>query len=78
MSFIPSLGLRALSAVAAPTSEREPVSLADLLSWFTQGLPARNKTAEKSEVGRYLEEHGGELTDDLERAISRKFGRVVE
>jgi hypothetical protein len=27
-----------------------------------------------SEVGRFLEAHGGQLTDDLERQISRKFG----
>ena len=27
-----------------------------------------------SEVGKFLESHGGQLTDDLERQISRKFG----
>ena len=27
-----------------------------------------------SEVGQFLEAHGGHLTDDLERQISRKFG----
>ena len=26
------------------------------------------------EVGKFLESHGGQLTDDLERQISRKFG----
>ena len=27
-----------------------------------------------AEVGRFIEEHGGQLTDDLERQISRRFG----
>lgn len=27
-----------------------------------------------AEVGQFLEAHGGQLTDDLERQISRKFG----
>ena len=27
-----------------------------------------------SEVGQFLASHGGQLTDDLERQISRKFG----
>ena len=27
-----------------------------------------------SEVGAFLEAHGGQLTDDLERQISRRFG----
>ena len=26
------------------------------------------------EVGNFIETHGGQLTDDLERQISRKFG----
>ena len=27
-----------------------------------------------AEVGKFLESHGGHLTDDLERQISRRFG----
>lgn len=27
-----------------------------------------------AEVGRFIESHGGQLTDDLERQISREFG----
>ena len=27
-----------------------------------------------AEVGRFIEAHGGQITDDLERQISRRFG----
>ena len=27
-----------------------------------------------ADVGRFIEEHGGQLTDDIERQISRRFG----
>ena len=27
-----------------------------------------------ADVGQYIESHGGQLTDDLEREISRRFG----
>ena len=34
---------------------------------------SRQRTAER-EIGRFIELHGGQLTDDIEREISRRFG----
>jgi hypothetical protein len=36
--------------------------------------PARQTS---DDIGDFIAMHGGVLTDDLERAISRKFGNVV-
>ena len=37
---------------------------------------SRQRTAERA-VERYIAQNGGQLTDDMERAISRKFGRMA-
>ncbi len=45
---------------------------------FFAGISARFARASQrrvdNEVGQFLADHGGQLTDDLERQISRKFG----
>lgn len=38
---------------------------------------ARRRQAER-EIGRYIEENGGRMTDDLERRISRRYGSSVD
>lgn len=43
---------------------------------FDTLIESRQRTAER-EIARYIEAHGGHLTDEVERNISRKFGSVV-
>ena len=38
---------------------------------------AQNRRAEKT-VAKFIARNGGELTDDLEREISRRYGHMVE
>ena len=38
---------------------------------------AHNRRAEKA-VAEFIARNGGELTDDLERQISRRYGSMVE
>ena len=40
-------------------------------------IAARRARAE-AEIGRFIEAHGGRVTDDLEREISRRFGGPVQ
>lgn len=46
---------------------------------FFDGLSERahQREAKRTEgrIAQYIENHGGELTDDLERQISREFGQ---
>ncbi len=48
------------------------------LTGLFKSLATRLATARQhrldAEIGHFIEVHGGELTDDLERQISRRFG----
>jgi hypothetical protein len=39
---------------------------------------AAERKDRESKVARYINDNGGVLTDELERQISRNFGRIVE
>ena len=65
-----------------PTSTfagREPKSLLpsnllhDIVSWFA----SRKHSRQDSEIASFINEHGGVMTDDLERQISRRFGSMA-
>ena len=52
----------------------EPTGLAAALKALSRRLMRSRNERVDSEIGRFLAAHGGQLTDDLERQISRKFG----
>lgn len=41
---------------------------------IVQSVNLSRQRAAEHEIGRFIEMNGGELTDDLERQISRRFG----
>jgi hypothetical protein len=51
-----------------------PQRATGFLTAFFDRLTLSRQRRVDSEVGEFLEAHGGQLTDDLERQISRKFG----
>ena len=48
-----------------------------LLKRFAARSALKRQSENESEVARFINEHGGVLTDDLERQISREFGTRV-
>src|SRR5262249_9777854 len=67
--------------VEAPIEHKQTAPKFSLSALFER-LSDRMYTAERKEregqVARFIRENGGVLTDDLERRISRDFGRIVE
>jgi hypothetical protein len=61
------------TAGVVPRAEHA-TGLAGLLSALADRFTLSRQRRVDSEVGQFLEAHGGQLTDDLERQISRKFG----
>ena len=61
------------TAGVAPRNERR-TGISGLFSTFLDRLTLSRQRRVDSEVGQFLASHGGHLTDDLERQISRKFG----
>jgi hypothetical protein len=57
----------------AGATPRQPRATGFLTTLFDRLTLSRQRRVD-SEVGAFLEAHGGQLTDDLERQISRKFG----
>lgn len=53
------------------------ISLAAFLERMSSRIYARERARHESEIGRFVAANGGVLTDELERAISRRFGRIV-
>ncbi len=49
-----------------------------LLSRLMAALTASRRARAEAEIGRFIEAHGGRITDDLEREISRRFGGSVQ
>lgn len=45
-------------------------------AWFSTLFPSQAAQVE-SEVATFIEHHGGVLTDDVEREISRRFGSIA-
>lgn len=54
---------------AGPNAERNTSVIARGRNWLRALRAARNE----SQIERYINEHGGMLTDSLEREISQKF-----
>jgi hypothetical protein len=61
------------TAGAAPNTDRAK-GLSGLFAGIWDRLTLSHQRRIDSEVGQFLADHGGQLTDDLERQISRKFG----
>lgn len=47
-----------------------------IIAWFSGLFPSQTAQVE-SEVATFIEHHGGVLTDDVEREISRRFGSIA-
>jgi hypothetical protein len=48
-----------------------------ILSRLMAAIVASRRARAEAEIGRFIEAHGGRVTDDLEREISRRFGGPV-
>jgi hypothetical protein len=44
---------------------------------FVRALQDSRRRAAEREVERFIHRNGGRLTDELEREISRRFGRIA-
>lgn len=77
-----NLSLVAGYDVDAPSQTKRAAPPKLSLTALFERLSARMEAAERrqreSDVGRFIRENGGVLTDEIERQISRKFGRMVE
>ncbi len=61
------------TAGVAANADR-PTGLTGLFSALSDRLTLNRQRRMDTAVGQFLADHGGHLTDDLERQISRKFG----
>jgi hypothetical protein len=52
------------------------VGLSGLFKSITERFALARQHRIDNEVGRFIETHGGQLTDDIERQISRRFGSM--
>ena len=62
------------STAGAVKDQPRTVGLTGLFASIRKRLTMSRQRRIDGEVGQFLEAHGGHLTDDLERQISRKFG----
>jgi len=62
------------STTGAVAAQPRSTGLKGLFGAISSRIAASRQRRVDSEVGHFLESHGGHLTDDLERQISRKFG----
>lgn len=69
---------RAVEAGKAETEARPLFSLSGLFARISDALYDSERRRNESDVARFIENNGGVLTDDLERQISRRYGRIVE
>lgn len=47
-----------------------------VVAWF-KGLFATRAAVQETEIATFIEHHGGVMTDDVEREISRRFGLMA-
>ena len=77
-----NLSLVAGYDVDAPSQRKRAAPPKYSLMAFLERISNRIYSAERadreSKVARYIRENGGVMTDDLERRISRNYGRIVE
>jgi len=62
------------STVGVAPQPARASGLFGLFSALSDRLTRASQRRVDGEVGQFLAEHGGQLTDDLERQISRRFG----
>jgi hypothetical protein len=62
------------STVGAASKPARAAGISGLFTALFDRMTLSRQRRVDSEVGAFLEAHGGHLTDDLERQISRKFG----
>ena len=74
----------AFAAHFSPSSPMPGAAVADaghprpqFFSRLMQAVVASRRARAEAEVGRFIERNGGQLTDHLEREISRRFGGPV-
>jgi hypothetical protein len=77
-----NLSLVAGYDVDAPSQRKRAAppkfSLTALFERLSDRMYAAERKDRESKVARYINDNGGVLTDELERQISRNFGRIVE
>lgn len=77
-----NLSLEAGYDVDAPSQRKRAAppkfSFSDLFERISDRVYRAERRQRESDVARYIRENGGTMTDDLERRISRNFGRAVE
>ena len=76
-----TLGLSAADVVDARESRkpaaRPHFSLTAFFERLSDAMYAADRRRAESDVARFVRENGGVLTDDLERQMSRRYGRIV-
>ena len=50
------------------------LGIANAFKVMAENLYLARQRRVDADVGRFIQEHGGQLTDDIERQISRRFG----
>ncbi len=66
------------SAAALPGRSEPDHPRPGILSRLLAAVVASRRARAEAEIGRFIEERGGRVTDDLEREISRRFGGSVQ
>ena len=60
------------ATIAHPPAQN--VGLSAFFKTISERFASARQSRMDAEIGHFIETHGGELTDDLERQISRRFG----
>ena len=66
------------SAAALPGRSEPDHPRPGILARFLAAVTASRRARAEAEIGRFIEAHGGRVTDDLEREISHRFGGPVQ
>lgn len=61
-------------STAIVSHEAPSLGLTGMFKSLAERLALSRQKRVDAEVGQFIEAHGGQLTDDLERQISRRFG----
>ena len=71
-AFVSDAGFK--GSLPADTASTNSTGIAGIFKAISDRLSAAHQRRLDAEVGKYIQEHGGQLTDDIERQISRQFG----
>jgi hypothetical protein len=61
----------------SPVAGTEKRHRSGMFQRFVTALRGARRRAAEREVERFIRRNGGRLTDELEREISRRFGRIA-